>query len=117
MASHGFGIRGPRLVSKYNNRRVQTPDGWFDSQSELRRWGELQLLQKAGEIQNLRRQVPYELIPKLGRLRAIVYIADFVYEDKSGKTVVEDKKGFKSRVYMLKWRLMQWVHNIEILET
>src|SRR5437016_3951103 len=80
-------------VSKYNNRRIQTEDGWFDSQRELRRWQELKLLEKAGQILNLRRQVKFELIPKEGSLRAIKYVADFVYEEK-GKQVVEDSKGF-----------------------
>jgi len=103
-------------VSKYNNRRVNTSDGWFDSQKELRRWGELQLLQKAGEITNLRRQVPYELIPKNGKLRHIVFIADFVYEE-NGKEVVEDSKGYRNRLYMLKWRLMLDRHGIQVLET
>lgn len=102
--------------SKYNNRRVQTEDGWFDSQRELKRWGELKLLERAGKIQNLRRQVSYELIPKRGRLRKIVYVADFVYED-SGREVVEDSKGFRSKVYMLKWRMMEFLLGIEVLET
>lgn len=101
---------------KYGNRRVLTEEGWFDSQRELKRWGELKLLERAGHITNLRRQVPYELIPKRGRLRKIVFVADFVY-DENGKSVVEDSKGYRNRLYMLKWRLMEWVHGIEILET
>lgn len=104
------------IVSKYGNRRINTPEGWFDSQRELTRWGELKLLERAGKIKDLRRQVKYELIPKIGRMRSIVYIADFVYEE-DGREVVEDSKGHRSRVYMLKWRLMQWRHNIEVLET
>lgn len=106
------------LHSKYNNKRINTPDGWFDSKRELARWGELKLRERAGEIRNLRRQVKYELIPKRGRLRAIHFVADFVYEEApSWKTVVEDSKGYRNRLYMLKWRLMEWVHGIEILET
>lgn len=101
---------------KYGNRKVQTEEGWFDSQREYKRWGELKLLQSAGKISNLRRQVPYELIPKRGRLRAIKFVADFVYTE-NGKEVVEDSKGYRNRLYMLKWRLMEWVHGIEILET
>lgn len=103
-------------MTKYGNRRVLTADGWFDSQRELKRWGELQLLQKAGQITELQRQVPYELIPKRGRLRKIVFIADFVYLE-NGKQVVEDSKGYRNRLYMLKWRLMEFVHGIEVLET
>ena len=104
-------------MSKYGNHRINTSDGWFDSKKEYARWGELQLLQKAGEISNLKRQVPYELIPKDGRLRAIKYIADFVYTQE-GREVVEDSKGgVKTRAYMLKWRLMHWRHGISVLET
>ena len=43
--------------TKYRNRPVVTSDGRFDSQRELRRWGELKLLQKAGRITGLQRQV------------------------------------------------------------
>lgn len=103
-------------VSKYNNRRINTEDGWFDSKRELQRWGELKLLQLAGKIQELRRQVDFELIPRIGGMRAIVYRADFVYTEE-GKQVVEDSKGFRDRVYKLKCRLMLWRHNIAILET
>lgn len=106
-----------RTHSKFNNRRINTPDGWFDSQRELNRWGELKLLQLAGEISNLRRQVEFTLIPKRGRLRPIKYVADFVYDDKNGKQVVEDAKGYRNRLYMLKWRLMEFVHNIEVVES
>lgn len=106
------------MISKYNNKRLNTQDGWFDSHAEFTRWQELKLLEKAGEIRSLQRQVRFTLIPKCGRLREIVYIADFVYEKAPDwKQVVEDKKGFRSKVYMLKWRLMQFRHGIEILET
>ena len=103
-------------MSKYNNTRINTPDGWFDSKKELARWTQLRLLERAGGIANLRRQVEYELVPKMGPLRRIVYRADFVYEQK-GKRVVEDTKGYRDRVYRLKARLMLWLHNIPILES
>lgn len=102
--------------SKYGNRRVNTPDGWFDSQRELKRWEELKLLERAGKITNLQRQVRYELIPKIGRLRAIHFVADFQYEE-NGKIVVEDSKGYRNRLYMLKARLMLFRHGIEVYET
>jgi hypothetical protein len=104
------------VISKYGNRKIRTEDGWFDSQRELRRWGELKLLERAGEITNLKRQVPFELIPKVGRQRATYFVADFVYEEK-GRTVVEDSKGYRNRLYMLKRKLMLYRHNIEVLET
>lgn len=104
------------MISKYRNKRVNTEDGWFDSQRELKRWQELKLLERAGKIQNLQRQVSFELIPKIGGYRPIVYKADFVYEE-NGKRVVEDSKGFRDRVYRLKARLMLWRHNVGIVET
>jgi hypothetical protein len=103
--------------SKYKNRRVSTPEGVFDSQKEYRRWCELKLLEKAGQIQELRRQVSFELIPKIGRMRAIRYVADFVYTKNGGQVVEDSKGGVKTRLYMLKWRLMHWRHGIQVLET
>jgi hypothetical protein len=103
-------------VTKYNNRRINTPDGWFDSKRELARWQELKLMQRAGQITNLQRQVKFELIPKISGFRAITYMADFVYE-QDGKRVVEDAKGYRNRVYQLKARLMLWRHSIAIVES
>lgn len=103
-------------MTKYNNKRIYTEDGWFDSQRELRRWQELKLLEKAGKITGLERQVNFPLIPKSGREREIVYRADFVYEER-GMKVVEDSKGFRDRTYKLKRRLMLWLHKIAIFET
>lgn len=103
-------------MSKYRACRVNTSEGWFDSKAELERWVQLKLLARAGKITNLERQVRFEIIPKIGRLRAIHYVADFAY-DLDGKRVIEDRKGFKTRLYRLKARLMLWRHNIEILET
>lgn len=72
------------------------------------------------EIANLREQVSYELIPKQSKEngkheRAVHYIADFVYE-KDGKTVVEDVKGMKLPEYVIKRKLMLFIHKIEIQE-
>lgn len=107
-----------RNGNKYGARKTTTPDGMkFDSVKELRRWGELQLLQKAGKIFGLQRQVKYELIPKQDGERACSYIADFVYIDPNGNTVVEDVKGLKTDVYRLKKKLMLWRYGIKIKET
>lgn len=87
---------------------------------------------RAGEISDLRRQVPYNLIPpqrepdtvgarggvKPGRLieRGVDYIADFVYRDKAGNIVVEDAKGVRTKEYIIKRKLMLWVNGIRIKE-
>lgn len=104
-------------MSKYGNRRVMTPDGWFDSQREYARWQELKLMERAGKIRRLQRQVKYELLKRIGKHRPIVFIADFTYEAEGGREVVEDSKGYRNRLYMLKRRLMLDRHGIEVFET
>lgn len=92
----------------------------FDSVKEARRYIDLNLLQRAGEIQDLQIQVPFILIPKQkdskGRvIREIKYIADFVYTER-GRLVVEDVKGYRTKEYQLKKKMMKYFHNIEIKE-
>ena len=92
----------------------------YDSQKEANRWCELSLLQRAGKITNLQRQVKYELIPAQridGKVveRACTYVADFVYEE-NGNTVVEDTKGFKTKDYIIKRKLMLYLKGIRIRE-
>ena len=104
-------------MSKYGNRKIKAPDGQvFDSVKEFHRWGVLRLLERAGKVQNLQRQVNFELIPKQDGERACTYVADFVYME-NGKQVVEDCKGFKTDAYKMKRKLMLWVHGIRIRET
>lgn len=105
---------------KYGNRKVCRDGITFDSAKEARRWSELLLLQRAGAIQNIQRQVKYELIPSqriAGKVveRPCTYIADFVYEE-GGKVTVEDTKGFKTPEYVIKRKLMLWQHGIRIKE-
>lgn len=104
---------------KYANRRVEIDGQAFDSKAEARYWGVLQLRLKAGEIRNLRRQVPFELAPAVvigGRKRPpLRYVADFVWEE-GGKTIVADVKGAVPAAYRIKRHLMKAVHGIDILE-
>lgn len=118
--------------NKYRNEKVTYMGIEFDSQLEANRYADLILMQRAGEITDLRRQVEYELIPcqrepdvvgpRGGRTpgkvieRAVSYIADFVYKDKQGNTVVEDTKGVKTADYTIKRKLMLWIHEIRIKE-
>lgn len=103
---------------KYGNRKVQTADGCIhDSQKEANRWMQLKLYERANHIKDLKRQVRYTLIPKQDGERACEYIADFVYTDcESGETIVEDTKGFKTKDYIIKRKLMLYMHNIKIKE-
>ena len=103
-------------MAKYNNTKIRVDGRLFDSKAEAARWQELQLLERAGEIKELERQVEYELIPKQKGERAVKYIADFRYIDQEGKTVVEDTKGVRTPVYILKRKLMLRVHGIRVRE-
>ena len=104
---------------KYANQRVEIDGQAFDSKAEARYWGHLQIRLKAGEISNLRRQVPFELAPAVvigGRKRPpLRYIADFVWEE-GGKTVVADVKGAVPEAYRIKRHLLKAIHGIDILE-
>lgn len=93
----------------------------FDSDRKHKRYQTLKTLEKTGDIGNLRTQVKYELIPtlRIGGIthRKCVYIADFVYiYRRTGKTIIEDVKGVKTPVYMIKKRLMKQLHDIDIME-
>jgi hypothetical protein len=103
-------------MPKYHNRKTSVDGIRFDSKREANRYMELKLLEKAGAIKDLRRQVPYILIDKSCYGRAIKYVADFVYLE-NGQLVVEDVKGVRTPVYKLKKRLMAEVYGIEIKET
>jgi hypothetical protein len=100
---------------KFHNQKITTDIGEkFDSKKELSRFRALQLLAKAGEIWDLKRQVKYEI--NYGKFHICNYIADFTYMTKAGQ-VVEDVKGFKTPVYRLKKKLMLGLLGISILES
>ena len=119
--------------NKYHNRKYSADGEVFDSKKEYQRWQELKLLEKAGEITDLRRQVPFEIIPeqrepdtigprggvRKGRIieRKAVYIADFVYKDADGLEVVEDCKGMRTKDYILKRKLILFRFGIRIFES
>jgi hypothetical protein len=101
--------------SKYRNQKVTVGTQNFDSKAEARRYGELVVLQRAGMISELKLQEKFTLIGKQKGERAASYIADFTYRER-GELVVEDVKGMKTREYVLKRKLMLFVHNIRIRE-
>lgn len=113
----------PRIAqpSKYRAKKVVAEGQTFDSQKEYTEWLKLRLREKNGEIENLQRQVRFELIPKQigadGKCleRACHYVADFVYIE-NGETVVLDTKGFRTKDYVIKKKLMLFVHGIRIKE-
>ncbi len=102
------------MKSKYRAIRTEVDGHKFPSLKEAKRYGQLKMLQLAGEIGNLRLQVPYELNP--GGTFSYKYIADFVYIE-NGKEVVEDCKGYRTAVYRKKAKLMFKLFGIAIKET
>ena len=112
--------------SKYGNRKTVVDGIMFDSKKEANRFRELQLLERAGKITALQRQVKYVLIPtqrefsneiykkgahqghfKPGKVleKECSYIADFAYI-QDGAYVVEDTKGVRTEAYKIKRKLM-----------
>lgn len=125
MKSYGRGCGIPswgrkQPAPKYGNVKA---DG-YDSRRERRRAEELRLLERAGEIADLQEQVAYTLVPRqndpaTGRMveRPVRYVADFVYVDEAtGETVVEDVKGYCTPEYVIKRKLMLWVHGVRVRE-
>ena len=119
--------------SKYHSKKVTIDGETFDSIKEYRRWCELKLLEKAGKIICLERQVKFVLVPAQyeqkfdekkkqmvkGKCieRECAYYADFVYMDaETGRRTVEDTKGFQTKEYIVKRKLMLYLHGIKIQE-
>ena len=97
--------------NKYSNQKVVIDDIKFDSKKEAKRYLELKLLEKAGEISDLRLQKPFELIKKQKDERAVTYKADFVYYDKvKNRWIVEDVKGYKTKEYIIKRKLFKVIY-------
>jgi len=115
-------INNSNKQNKYRNKKVFVGSELFDSKKEYNRFIQLQMLEKLGKIKNLQRQVKFELQPSFKynekTIRAINYIADFVYE-QNGERIVEDVKSEatrKDKVYLIKKKMLLYVFNIEIKE-
>lgn len=121
------------MRNKYYSKKIEVNGIVFDSKKEAKRFGELSLLEKAGTITELQRQVKYVLIPaqrepdtvgkRGGKIKGKTiekecsYIADFVYHDaETGELIVEDTKGFRTKDYIIKRKLMLYIHGIRIQE-
>ena len=102
--------------SKYNNVITKTEDGTFHSKAEHRRWIELKLLLRAGEIYHLTREMPIPLHAISGDIVG-KYRADFVYSMEPEEpfsndgtlffeawAIVGDGKGGKMRTALYKWK-------------
>lgn len=118
-------------ANKYRNKKCEVDGMVFDSKKEMQRYLELKALEKARVISGLKCQVEFLLIPEQrepdtigprggvhkGKLieRKVSYIADFVYV-RDNKLIVEDVKGIRVKEYILKRKLMRYIHGIDITE-
>ncbi len=100
-------------MSKYHSKKITIDGITFDSQKEAYRYRELKLLERSGKIKDISLQHKFELQPSFKKngktIRAITYIADFVYFDLERMVnVVEDVKGYKTKEYLLKKKMFEY---------
>ena len=110
--------------NKYGNHKVTFQGMKYDSKKEAQRHYELKLLQRAGEITELKTQIPFVLLDSVNIIKngkkskqsAVKYIADFVYINDLGIEVVEDVKGYKTSEYKKKKKIVEHLFKIKITE-
>jgi hypothetical protein len=104
--------------NKFGNEPTTIDGQRFDSKKEAGRYLYLKARLMAGEIEGLiinKRLLSYPLV--VGGVKVATYEADFRYLEKAtGQVVVEDVKGYRTREYMLKRKLMKGCHGIEVAE-
>lgn len=107
-------------MSKYHSTKVQYDGHIFDSKKEYLRYLDLRALEKGRVISDLKLQVKHTLLPpqldEKGRyVHPVYYIADFEYM-QNGRRIVEDVKGFKTKDYIIKKKLLLYTEGITIRE-
>jgi hypothetical protein len=98
---------------KFNAKACVIDGIRFSSQKEARRYVELKLLARAGQIKELEMQAP--IIFQINGKPMFKYLADFSYFE-NGSRVVEDVKGVRTPLYKLKKKLIEAQHRIRIVE-
>jgi hypothetical protein len=102
------------MPNKYHNEPQTIDNIRFASRKEAARYVELRTLLRVGVISDLRWQVRYKLVVN-GQL-VCTYVADFAYLDDNGIEIVEDAKGFRTREYITKKKLMAAIYGITVRE-
>lgn len=109
------------MKNKYHNTKIVVDGIRFDSKKEYARYNELIMMQRAGMISDLQRQVRFEIVPKSKTERAAYYVADFVYSKPDGKKIIEDVKSAMTKqlpVYILKRKLVKHIYkDYEFIES
>jgi hypothetical protein len=102
-------------MSKYHNIKTVIDGITFASKKEAKRYQDLKLLLKAGEISELTLQPKFDLTVNGHKIGS--YIADFQYREKTnGRYIVEDVKGMVTPVYRLKAKLVKALHGVTVTE-
>lgn len=96
---------------KYNAKRTNG----YASKHEATIAAKLQALERGGAIKDLKFQVPFTLLEGKGKVRPIKYIADFTFIE-NGRWVVADAKGYRTKEYRLKAKMMYLLLGIEVEE-
>ena len=111
---------------KYRNTKTVFNGLKFDSKGEASRYGELMILERIGEIKELKRQQAFELAPSVKfsvakkKKPALRFVADFTYRDKENRLVVEDFKSpvsLKLAAFQIKRHLMKHIFDIDVMVT
>lgn len=100
----------PTLKHKFKAVQSEANGIIFSSKKEMRRYLDLNLLKKAGQVLFFIRQVPFHLPGN------IKYVCDFMIFWTDGNITIEDVKGFKTDMYKAKKRIVEAVYPIEIQE-
>lgn len=112
------------MKRKYNNKIIHRKDGKFDSKKEYSVWLKLKRQQEMGLIRDLKRQVPFVLIPTqyeiVDKKRKVIekeckYVADYVWIDnETNESVIADCKGIQTPEFVIKRKLMLYIFGIKI---
>lgn len=102
------------MATKYNNKKTVYLGIQFDSIKEANRYQVLLYMERAGLIRNIELQPRYDLI--VNGKKCGFYKADFRYEKNTGEIVVEDVKGVRTPLYVLKRKLVKAIYNLDIVE-
>ena len=102
--------------NKYNAKKTQFMVFKYDSKWEAERYGQLVSMERAGVIEDLERQVSFNIM--INDEKICRYIADYTYikinEDGSKEKIVEDAKGVQTTDFIIKKKLMKAIYNINI---
>jgi len=117
----GQGFLEDKPKNKFGNKKVVMNGVTFDSEGEYSHYCHLKLLERVGQIRNLKHHVSFELIPSQvicgQKVKGTSYEADFVYEKAPDWVrVVEDYKGHRTDGYILKRKMMKFILGIDVVE-